>query len=791
MSTSADFVITPGKYTHSMLFPRGLDAHSISPASQSDQEFLKYIQNKKSVATIGMNSDGELQAFFRPTISTSGQATYLVGNMSNDKRTVCFAACPMKDFGYYLLVDKFANIPPNLRPTHPLKDSFFHHAEELGSAQEDLGLFLCANKIHIYPGMTAPDGNINSDECIQAFADISDEFAIHGNLLRKMFEDHDSVNDDVAEVLKVIREQENPEDYIGNYAAGKDCIVENPWVLPSVFTNKTKHKEAVKYIEQYFARPITPTRPTATSTTFASSNVTQPTNFDPAAFQQQLQQNLRVQFDNIVVKSSTEVEKEKDASLARSRLTLVGMAFDWDPITGAMTNPQVPTFTKVMGTVFAASATQRNARMSMALKTTFKFVPKKRTERSHPFYQDRDMKVFTKPFLTAIVNGDFSTEGVDDMVVETSALAVPSFVGQNMHETLSRVTKEQQEQENEDRQSIPDTQRKQYNTFIQPLGTVSKLDDVVTLYSNTGNVLMTIYDVEVLEPLIYNLIEVVIDEIKSPSTKDWLRKMAAEMSHAPWIWIEFLSTILKSFGSFSQNSINVSVIDNKLALAELDTTEIDNLGIYLKAFTDRLNLCKISNSNEIPVPSITPSFANPHHAKMLQLKASVTSFGGASATSFGGGGHDDTSTPTSHGKRNGAGANSAGSGLGNDTHDSRKRSKKDQNDVKRSERRKKMGWMILKKGKFANEIMPKGFDKKEIPCFNFCCLGYDCSRHESACDFMHAIRVSNVDKKVFDAICENMTKNKAGYLCAETLDRQGFKLNDTHKHLLGDASKRT
>ena len=113
-------------------------------------------------------------------------------------------------------------------------------------------------------------------------------------------------------------------------------------------------------------------------------------------------------------------------------------------------------------------------------------------------------------------------------------------------------------QDSEARNAIPDSQRRNYDVVMKPIGTVSSYDDVITSLVIFDNWDMTIFDTTKLSPWVYKLVLNFMDEIGGSLYATWLHKITGTMPHGPWIWLDAFGIVFKSFGRFTQ-TLSISV----------------------------------------------------------------------------------------------------------------------------------------------------------------------------------------------------------------------------------------
>ena len=76
---------------------------------KSVTNLLGDITDDSAVAILGINYDSIPQALFKPVHSTEDE-DYLVGNLSNDYKMVCYGYAPLKALTFAYTLDSFDNI---------------------------------------------------------------------------------------------------------------------------------------------------------------------------------------------------------------------------------------------------------------------------------------------------------------------------------------------------------------------------------------------------------------------------------------------------------------------------------------------------------------------------------------------------------------------------------------------------------------------------------------------------------------------------------------------------------
>ena len=492
-------------------------------------------------------------------------------------------------------------------------------------------------------------------------------------------------------------------------------------------------------------------------------------------------------------KSSEDTDKEKEAKHNKLMLMLFFICVDYDESTGVVSNPRLPTFTNGMEQVLNASSGSQKSRLNSLLKTVFMSKPKTREEKRCDLYTERNMKVFTKPFLSAILTCKFSTESLESVFSEASDINFASFFGQNDEVKVAQTINDEKAVDNDDALGIPDAHRKIRKANMAVLGTVSDLADVITSNANVANVAGAIINVPKDAPWLYTIFVDGMSDLKAADFKDWMNKKGSSLSHMPFVMVEFGQTILKTLSIFCQNFANQNVIDCETPiLCDLDCSDLDFLGLYVKQFYDKINLNKMMNTVDIPIPLMTPSTRNPKIAAENALRASIVKTLPPAQRSFMNNDSQRSFTNQDHNNSgNGSGRNQPAprkyEQASSDAGQSGKRQKNERNDAKRIEFRKTKGFIIPKRGVNPSDVIPSGLDKPL--CFPFAAVGFDCDKPRQLCGCDHPRKFSDISEADRELLFNNLLKKKSGFITRGAI--KDITIDEKYKCIIGDASQST
>ena len=742
----------------------------------------------KAVAIFGINCDCTIQSLYKPVVDPASTSV-MVGNLMNDRMMVAYGQVNTKDCMWTLSADTYADIPTELRSEKPLTSEQLEGTKWEGASVE-LGACMIPSIIPIYPQMEIPKGNLGSDECKSALAKNGPDYTNWGDLMTEAWDSNTDLQFLAMNLLKLPADEVKK--YVSGYSA-QDTFMEEPWFFPTVITDLDSFATPIAVVAEFFPRPDTPK---ITRQPFVDP-VSVPPKDTSSSIVSELTTALKSAF-----KSSEDTDKEKEAKHNKLMLMLMFICVDYDESTGAVTNPRLPTFTNGMEQVLNASSGSQKSRLNSLLKTVFLSKPKTREEKRCDLHTERNMKVFTKPFLSAMLTCKFSTESLESVFAEASDINYASFFGQNDKVKVALTIQDEKAVDDEEALGIPDAHRKIRKSNMTVLGTVSGIGDIITSNANIANVTGAIINVPKDAPWLYTLFVDGMSDLKAADFKDWMNKKGSGLSHMPFVLIEFGQTILKTLSMFCQNFANQNVIDcNKPILCDLDCSDLVFLGLYVKQFYDKLNMNKMMNTIDIPIPLMTPSTRNPKTVAENALRASIVSTLPQSQRSFM---NQDSqrSFMNQDSQRSfmNQDSNNFGKGPGrnqpaprkyehgpSDADQPGKRQKNERNDAKRIEFRKTKGFIIPKRGVNPADVIPSGMEKQL--CFAFATVGYDCSKPRQLCECDHPRRFSDISEVDRERLFNNLLKKKSGLIARGAT--KDMNIDEKFKSVIGDASQST
>jgi len=103
-----------------MSVQRGFNNNKTGILTLSRSDYLNEIKTEKAVATMSINTDAVPQALFRPFYISNTDASVVMGNLSDDRKSVMYGQTNADEIGMIPTVFKYGDIPFTMRPRKPL-----------------------------------------------------------------------------------------------------------------------------------------------------------------------------------------------------------------------------------------------------------------------------------------------------------------------------------------------------------------------------------------------------------------------------------------------------------------------------------------------------------------------------------------------------------------------------------------------------------------------------------------------------------------------------------------------
>ena len=137
---------------------------------------------------MGINKAGDITHLIRPTIvpNALGESLAILGNNIDASNKPYLVFIDTLDFGFITVIEKYSNIPNEIRPKKPLPSKFFH-GTSWESATAELGLTCFPMVVPILFGMSAVEVSVHDDDFKEKLGTMSPKHATWAKLIKEHF----------------------------------------------------------------------------------------------------------------------------------------------------------------------------------------------------------------------------------------------------------------------------------------------------------------------------------------------------------------------------------------------------------------------------------------------------------------------------------------------------------------------------------------------------------------------------------------------------------------------------
>ena len=135
--------------------------------------------SNKIAGVMGINKAGDITHLFMPIIvkKALGEASVILGNSSDTSNEPSFVFIDTSDFGFTTVVEKYSDIPAEIRPEEPLPSKFFR-STSFESATTDLGITRFPMLAPILFGMGAVEASVHDTDFEDKVGALSPKHAV-------------------------------------------------------------------------------------------------------------------------------------------------------------------------------------------------------------------------------------------------------------------------------------------------------------------------------------------------------------------------------------------------------------------------------------------------------------------------------------------------------------------------------------------------------------------------------------------------------------------------------------
>ena len=799
-------------FTVSKIPPQGRKETSNLFLSLNRDKFKEAINDEELTAAImGVSYEGDLQHIFNTKTFEDGNTTLIGGNLSNLRREFTPGVVRFDNVGSFFHIDELEKIPPEIRPTTALTEDLVAETS-FANAEVPLG-FTIVKDTSILPFGTprVPHGKSNDKNVVDSLSELSVHHGYWIKSINDARERDSSVDEDIKEVYKriVALGNQKGQAYVPQFPQGVAFHVPRTGVdfMFRVVTDPTQYPELRERIggESGFFHPIPTPQPAQEEAgpepedmqipVFSSRNQESQSGSNvlgnelPLPHDRQQQQRpysdastsgfgfgvssaparpflpQQRTMNNIFVKDRAEVDREELGSFGLSRLFLygIGMKINWE--NGTVDNITLPKWASAFRTVIASPNPTWQARMKSLLSSFFNMKLQGALARD-PMYTLRSMRLFTTPFVNAILHGNFSTQDLERLSEDPTQLNVMHFAAQNLKDKVAIVTSREMNAQAETQNNVIDIHRTRATSTIDVLGRVQVMDDVVAICANYSHVLRAIFAIAEMEktdapPALYSFLEFMVSTIYDPDISIWMKENLAKMEFLPFIFLKMIQVFAKAVATVMDNALNTHALESPDLSPE--SIDVDPIRKAVKAVVAWKRIL----DEKVTLGTVFAASDKPNMAFIADAVA-----GNESKTD---------PAPTSN-KKPAAASPPAKKPPAKRTKGSGPKPKLNE------EKNRKLGLFHLNSVGGSEPRFADAFPLAlpENPCFHFLFQGKNCTNE--FCQRKHISRWSDFGTESQSKILAKLQEKKLAYFDEDTIGRHGVSLPTQYCHLVGDSN---
>ena len=744
--------------------------------------------SKKIAGLMGINKAGDITHLIMPTIVTNAldESSVILGNNYDVSNEPSLVYIDTSDFGFITVIEKFSDIPSEIRPEEPLPSKFFR-GTSWESATAELGLTRFPMVVPILFGMSTVEASIHDDDFEEKIGEMSPKHATWAKLIKEHFAQNENNEKCVDKIFDRVYKQGSRDKINAKYVTDRclDGKIFEFSFMQSFTLPSGKWKESQSSLRSFFKgnpsplrMPRTPSpvippvgvhfaatttnQQVATATSPAQANTA--TTFDPMTFMKQFaDQMMAVQqkSQTIVVESREDKTRETEAKFSNNMLQLLLLGGTVDLTSpGSFVDPRIAKYTQAMKNILLQPVSVRAISMVNILTTVFSEIPTDLGERLSPLTTSKSMHHISKNFASALLGANFLRNNLESLNYETNSITILSFVAQNDLEKIIAQRDAEQVAKNEREFDFVESHRKAIKATIEGLGKIQNMECIVKICANISCVITAIFDIRAGNPipLLYSVCIKTIEVIKHPDFIKWHAEVREKVPQLPYIFLNMLHKVLSQLASFSTNSVNNSLIEHGDNGSKLKVDLVVKIVKFVTRFFANIDNNIMEGTVPDSVPNFTPRDANPKIRNAVAPVAEISAL------------HlkvkPDASPPGTP---------------------ARERVGKKQKVKPATKDFTKAGLFRCKEGTPIAELFPSDLSKKLCSFFSF--HDKKCSKPNQACDFEHIGKWDKIPVADQTKILEHChaTRGNKVWLDAETFAKHRITVPEKFTYLLGDS----
>ena len=724
----------------------------------------------KIAGVMGINKAGDIAHLIMPTIVPTAldDDSVIIGNSSDMNNEPSFIFMDTSDIGFVTVIEKYSDVPAEIRPEEPLPAKFFK-----STSWEDATAELCIARFPMFApilfGMSHVEASVHDDDFEDKIGAMLPKHAEWAKLVKEHFMQNENNGKCVDKIFDRVykgRDRNNAK-YVTDGSIGEkfsdSCI--QFFNLPS--TKWTEHQSSLRSFFKGNPSPIRLSR----SVNFADTENQDPTNVTPAAFDPMsfmklfTDQMIAIQqkSQTIVVESREDKTRETEAKFNNNmlQLLLIGGTVDFSS-PGSFADPRVSKYTQAMKNILLQPASVRSISMVNILTTVFGEIPTNLAERLSPLTTGKSMHHISKNFAAALLSANFSRNNLESLNYESNSITVLTFVAQNDVAKVNAHRDAEQVSKNEREFDFIDSHRKAIKTTIEGLGKIHSMDCIVKICANICCVITAIIDIRAGNPipLLYSTCIKTIEVTKHPDFMKWHAEVSNKVPQLPYIFLNMLHKVLSQLANFSTNSVNNNLIEHGDNGSQLKADLVIKIVKFVTRFFASIDNHIMEGTVPDSVPTFTPRDANPKI-----LSAVVAPIDDAAPSKV----KSDASPPGTPARERNA-------------------KKQKVKPAPGATDFTKAGLFRCKEGTPIGELFPNDLEKKLCSFFSF--HDKKCTKPNQACDFQHIGKWDKIPPGDQTKILEHChsAQGKIVWLDAATFTKHKVAVPEKYAYLLGDSN---
>jgi len=400
----------------------------------------------KVAMMMGPNRHGEFSKLFAPTPVVQQNLKGFVGNMTDTMDESGFISLNVADFGFASIIMKYDEIPEFIRPEKKLEEE--HLLGTKWDKMTDVAVALVPIACPVFFGQTIPASiSLFSENSVDTIGQLGDNHAKWAEMITEAFKQYKDCWGKINTIMNMIDSagQEEIDLYIRKGFALNMIPGTAPFFPTSPFNGNEEWEPDMVDLRKIFCKapsvPVppapanqggatTPPRPTPPAVPPMQPTPTPTPPVVPAATPTSVLNQTPVPQQQVHYYQSAEMlERDTEANLYLHQLRLFFVCADIDWEEKSATNFSLPKWSAGMESILKGPVSTRYLRLTNLLTTVFSTEPKGALK-TDPFMTKMRMTVFTKQFVTALLQANFQVEPLLSLNQESNALNYLHFTKQ-------------------------------------------------------------------------------------------------------------------------------------------------------------------------------------------------------------------------------------------------------------------------------------------------------------------------------------------------------------------------